>query len=72
MQKEKKHMAIVLDEYGQTDGLVTLEDVLEEIVGNIWDEHDSETEEVMETSNDGYVADGMIKLHDLESEIEGL
>ena len=71
-KKEKKHMAIVLDEYGQTDGLVTLEDVLEEIVGNIWDEHDSETEEVMETSNDGYVADGMIKLHDLESEIEGL
>ena len=72
MQKEKTHMAIVLDEYGQTEGLVTLEDILEEIVGNIWDEHDSETEEVMETSNDGYVADGMIKLHDLESEIEGL
>lgn len=73
MQKEKKHMAIVLDEYGQTDGLVTLEDVLEEIVGNIWDEHDAETEEVREaTIGDGYVVDGMIKLHDLEDEIEGL
>lgn len=73
MQKEKKHMAIVLDEYGQTDGLVTLEDVLEEIVGNIWDEHDAETEEVREaTIGDGYVVDGMIKLHDLEAEIEGL
>ena len=73
MQKEKKHMAIVLDEYGQTDGLVTLEDVLEEIVGNIWDEHDAETEEVREaTIGDGYVVDGMIKLHDLEDEIEDL
>ncbi len=73
MQKEKKHMAVVLDEYGQTDGLVTLEDVLEEIVGNIWDEHDAETEEVREaTIGDGYVVDGMIKLHDLEDEIEGL
>lgn len=73
MQKEKKHMAIVLDEYGQTDGLVTLEDVLEEIVGNIWDEHDSETEEVIEEPRgEGYVVDGMIKLHDLEDEIEDL
>ncbi|SEQ09056.1 putative hemolysin [Lachnospiraceae bacterium NE2001] len=73
MQKEKKHMAIVLDEYGQTDGLVTLEDVLEEIVGNIWDEHDAEVEEVREAAiGDGYVVDGMIKLHDLEDEIDGL
>ncbi len=73
MQKEKKHMAIVLDEYGQTDGLVTLEDVLEEIVGNIWDEHDDEKEEVREAARgDGYVVDGMITLHDLENEIEDL
>jgi putative hemolysin len=73
MQKEKKHMAIVLDEYGQTDGLVTMEDVLEEIVGNIWDEHDFETEEIREaTIGDGFVVDGMIKLHDLEDEIEDL
>ena len=66
MQKEKIHIAIVLDEYGQTDGLVTLEDIIEEIVGKIQDEHDDEKEEAHRTADEGYVVDGLISLNDLE------
>ena len=66
MQTEKTHMAIVVDEYGQTDGLVTLEDIIEEIVGNIQDEHDNEEKEARRTLDDGYIVDGLISLNDLE------
>ena len=52
MQKNKNHMVIVLDEYGQTSGLITMEDILEEIVGNIMDEYD-EDEETITKKEDG-------------------
>lgn len=54
LQLEKAHLAIVSDEYGGTIGIVTLEDILEELVGEIWDEHDEVTEEVVKIDNSTY------------------
>ncbi len=56
-QKSKIHMAIVLDEYGGTLGLITLEDVLEELVGEIWDEHDEEITYFKKTGENTYIVD---------------
>ena len=66
MQADKNHIRIVLDEYGQTSGLVTMEDILEEIVGNILDEHDEEEERIRKVQNGNYLVNGMIDLEDLE------
>ncbi|MGE7366513.1 HlyC/CorC family transporter [Desemzia incerta] len=54
LQLEKAHLAIVSDEYGGTIGIVTLEDILEELVGEIWDEHDEVTEEVVKIDESTY------------------
>lgn len=64
-QKEKKHMAIVVDEYGGTSGIVTLEDILEEIVGEIRDEHDHEAPLMRQAGKDAYMVEGRINLDDL-------
>ncbi len=58
MQRRKVHMAVVVDEFGGTVGIVTLEDILEELVGDIWDEHDEVTEEFRMVSDDEYIIDG--------------
>lgn len=67
MQADKLQMAIVIDEYGQTVGLVAMEDILEEIVGNILDEYDEETDYIEEKSEDEYVIAGSTPLEELEA-----
>lgn len=59
MQSQKIHMVIVVDEYGQTAGLVTMEDILEEIVGNILDEHDTEELRIIPDKDGSYLIDGI-------------
>lgn len=54
LQKEKSHIAVVVDEFGGTIGIVTLEDILEELVGEIWDEHDEVIQEVLRISDEKY------------------
>lgn len=66
MQSEKIHMAVVVDEYGQTSGVVTMEDILEEIVGNIMDEHDDEEEVIHKNANDTYEMEGTAELEEIE------
>ncbi|MBE5870829.1 MAG: CBS domain-containing protein [Lachnospiraceae bacterium] len=66
MQAKKIHMVIVIDEYGQTLGLVAMEDILEEIVGNIFDEYDEEEDNITVRGNDSYETDGLMTLEELE------
>ena len=65
MKIEKSQMAIVVDEYGGTAGLITLEDLIEVIVGDIEDEYDEEEEEIQVIKEDEYVVDGSIKITDV-------
>jgi len=76
LQKKKVHMAAVSDEYGGLVGIVTLEDILEELVGDIWDEHDEEEVLFGKIAEDEYWVDGkcelepFLELYDLEQEDE--
>ena len=64
LQKQKVHMATVLDEYGGTLGIVTLEDILEELVGEIWDEHDEVVNYFTKVDDTTYLVDGNAELSD--------
>ncbi len=69
MQQKKLQMAIVIDEYGQTDGLVAMEDILEEIVGNILDEYDEDKDYIEEKGKDEYLMEGTTPLEELEERL---
>ncbi len=69
MQAEKLQMVIVVDEYGQTAGLVTMEDILEEIVGNIQDEYDNEVPMIRREGDGEYLMDGMAPLDEVVEEL---
>jgi putative hemolysin len=70
MQSKNIHMAIVIDEYGQTAGLVALEDFLEEIVGNIQDEYDVEESMILSVEENIVTVKGSISLEELEDELD--
>lgn len=76
LQKTKSHMAVVVDEYDGVVGIVTMEDILEELVGEIWDEHDEVIEEYRELPDGSFLVDGganlddMLELFDIDEEYD--
>ena len=70
LQEKQLHMAVVTDEFGSTAGIVTLEDILEEIVGEIWDEHDEIIEEIKEVGENEYVVSGKANTEKLFDELD--
>lgn len=70
MQSQKIHMEIVIDEYGQTAGLVTMEDILEEIVGNILDEYDTDEQFIVHGENGTLIMNGLTPLDEVEDELK--
>ena len=65
MQTKKNHLAMVVDEYGQISGIVAMEDILEELVGEIYDEHDSEVENIKPCGDGSFIVSGETSMHKL-------
>ena len=66
MQSKKSHLAMVVDEYGQISGLIAMEDILEELVGNIEDEHDEEENYIRKNDDETFIRDGMTEFSDVK------
>ncbi len=69
MQKAKTHIAVVVDEYGGTEGIVTMEDIVEQVMGNIDDEFDEEELPIEKIDDNTFIVDGFINLDDLDEEL---
>ena len=65
-KQDRSHLAVVIDEYGEICGLITIEDILEELVGEIEDEHDSDDEDLIQVSENEYIADATLELSEFE------
>ena len=70
LQKNKKHIAIIVDEYGGTAGIITMEDILEEIVGDIYDEYDEIEEEYEKIDDKTYILSGSMPIYDVNKLLE--
>jgi CBS domain containing-hemolysin-like protein len=70
LREKQLHLLVVLDEYGGTMGIVTMEDILEQIVGDIWDESDTIQSEIREIGDNGYDVDGMTPTRDFFDELD--
>lgn len=70
LQHENSHLAIVIDEYGGVDGIVTMEDALEELVGEIYDEHDDVTENIIKQNDYSYIINADVDLEDLFEDLD--
>ena len=70
LREQHHHMAVVVDEYGGTEGIITLEDILEELVGEIWDEHDEVTEDFRKQSDGSWLVSGSASVDDLFETLE--
>ena len=68
-QKRKMHIAIVVDEFGGTSGLITMEDIIEEVVGEIWDEYDREEDSIKEVSDDKFMVLGKTPINEINDVI---
>jgi hemolysin (HlyC) family protein len=68
MQTVHTHLALVIDEYGGTDGLVSIEDIIEEIVGDIADEHDEDLQQLRKSEDGTYLADARVELDDFKEQ----
>ena len=70
LREQHHHLAVVVDEYGGTEGIITLEDILEELVGEIWDEHDEATEDFRQQSDGSWLVSGSASVDDLYEELD--